>query len=401
MLFGLSFPSRPIHHRHPHRKQISFHLEPRHLESTQRLLPRLKTPSNLGIRQGISDFADVEAVLQNFEKQTANVQDREAVEAQRQYLGGDEKHTVLVKGLDFALLEQTKARLESNPEMDDALEEAFVSSAGHTKAEKAKKRTREDIVRELKEKRGEKSIASAQSTPADPSVVEDSLIRAKQMGKFRPIGAPADETKGKSKEGGEKRKKKKRKLAAETPSTNVAAEQSLNTSEKRTATSFEEAQVTKSAEIVASIGPGNDSTPAQVPVLPPPEPDEDLDIFADVGEYEGLHLSDDDDEGEEVEKKRKIPVAPDAITKKPGNWFGDASEPEVTPEPPAPPGVPSSSTQREAEEPPSEENQSARLAPLVSSTLPSIRDMLEMDKALEIAEKKKARKEKMKKKNQE
>ena len=35
------------------------------------------------------------------------------VEEQRRYLGGDADHTVLVKGLDFALLEQQKADYET------------------------------------------------------------------------------------------------------------------------------------------------------------------------------------------------------------------------------------------------------------------------------------------------
>lgn len=46
------------------------------------------------------------------------------VEAQRVHLGGDEEHSVLVKGLDFALLAKRKAELEREKldKMDDELE---------------------------------------------------------------------------------------------------------------------------------------------------------------------------------------------------------------------------------------------------------------------------------------
>ena len=58
---------------------------------------------------------------------------------------------MLVKGLDFALLEQTRARVaaETAATEDVSLEEAYMESVAQPK-----KRTREEILRELKSKRG-------------------------------------------------------------------------------------------------------------------------------------------------------------------------------------------------------------------------------------------------------
>ena len=56
--------------------------------------------------------------------------DKETLEEQRKYLGGDADHTVLVKGLDFALLEQNRAKVaaEQGVEDDDALEQVFLET---------------------------------------------------------------------------------------------------------------------------------------------------------------------------------------------------------------------------------------------------------------------------------
>ena len=77
------------------------------------------------------------------------------MEEQRKYLGGDADHTVLVKGLDFALLEQTKAKLAATDSVvdDEVLESAFLEGSSSAPSI-PRKRTREDILKELKEKRG-------------------------------------------------------------------------------------------------------------------------------------------------------------------------------------------------------------------------------------------------------
>ena len=95
------------------------------------------------------------------------------VEEQRKYLGGDSEHTVLVKGLDFALLEQTRARVaaEAAATEDVSLEEAYMESVAQPK-----KRTREEILRELKSKRG--SAPAAQSVGAPGAAAAASYRRS-------------------------------------------------------------------------------------------------------------------------------------------------------------------------------------------------------------------------------
>jgi uncharacterized FAD-dependent dehydrogenase len=72
------------------------------------------------------EFKNVTALMENFEKRKADAgADAEAIEAQRAHLGGDAEHSVLVKGLDFALLARRKAELERErlEKMDDEIED--------------------------------------------------------------------------------------------------------------------------------------------------------------------------------------------------------------------------------------------------------------------------------------
>ena len=88
---------------------------------------------------------------------------------------------MLVKGLDFALLEQNRARLaaSSAAEDDESLEQAFREVA----APAPRKRTREEIVQALKAKRaktsgaddasaGEAVGAAKPTQPVDPALEE-------------------------------------------------------------------------------------------------------------------------------------------------------------------------------------------------------------------------------------
>ncbi|KAH7926037.1 hypothetical protein BV22DRAFT_389638 [Leucogyrophana mollusca] len=167
---------------------------------------------------GGNDYAEVEAVLEDFEKRTAK-EDKDAVDEQRRYLGGDSEHSILVKGLDMALLEQNKARAVASTDDDETLEQAFIQVTSEPTV--SKKRTREDIIRELKEKRqigaGPQAATSVAKAPEDEARV---LEEAKKAGKFRPIGfkpiGSQKDAKGKKKRAKEgdkdgERKKKRRK----------------------------------------------------------------------------------------------------------------------------------------------------------------------------------------------
>lgn len=341
-------------------------------------------------------------MLEDFEKRTADIEDRETVrrlvsrtlalhltfeqiEKQRQYLGGDEDHTILVKGLDFALLEQNKAKLAASTAKD---EDEFLEAVFHeikTEPSVPKKRTREDIVRELKEKRASGSLDAPAATALDP------LEKAKVVGKFKPIGAPTtSKDKGKEKEDG-KRKKKKRK---------IVSDKSTNVEQDKTAAA-------SSTESLKPVQPEQSSSAPAAPVV-----DEDFDIFGDVEEYKGLEI-DDEGSGEDQEKpaKRKpitepstesLDAPPPPLPKK---WFNDLND-ESGPSVAGPSTLRSKSIEAQELEPPEKEGgeeiegpeEPVRLAPLASSTVPSIKDLLALDAQAEAAAKRKARKEKKKNK---
>lgn len=69
----------------------------------------------------------MEKLLEDFEARKANAtaEELDAIEKQRAYLGGDSEHSVLVKGLDYALLAARKAELarEEAEDVDEELEE--------------------------------------------------------------------------------------------------------------------------------------------------------------------------------------------------------------------------------------------------------------------------------------
>ncbi|KAK0438104.1 RED-like protein N-terminal region-domain-containing protein [Armillaria borealis] len=128
------------------------------------------------VPQPISHKVQVEAVLEDFNKRTVD-QGKDVVDAQRGYLGGDSEHTILVKGLDVALLEQNKVKAAASSVDDDTLEIAFLGEISESTV--PKKRTREDIVRELKSKR------SKTGDSQQPSATTDAPLPSS---KFKPIG---------------------------------------------------------------------------------------------------------------------------------------------------------------------------------------------------------------------
>ena len=307
---------------------------------------------------------------------------------QRRYLGGDSDHSILVKGLDFALFEQNKARLAStsSKQDDEALEEVFAQKVSTFSAPTSTKRSRADIIKELKEKRANEGG----SEPSKEEAVAEKPTDSSKFRpiKFKPIGTSADEKAKKKKKEGSEPKKKKRKVEPSTVETGGASLKGATTSSPLPAAS--------------TSAP---TRPIQTEIR-----EDDFDIFADAGEYKGVEVEsddDDDDKGPEASHKRppharpSVTSADDASALPRGGWFDDdAAEPEPEPEPEAPPQkapteqpAPAPDARVEAEEQPTQ------LAPLTSSAMPSIRDFLAMDEAVEKEEKRKARKEKRKGKN--
>ncbi|KAN0088401.1 RED-like protein N-terminal region domain containing protein [Tylopilus felleus] len=335
-----------------------------------------------------NDYADVEAVLDDFEKRVAH-EDKDAIEEKRKYLGGDSQHTILVKGLDMSLLEQNRARVAASTEDDEILEQAFTEATSKSETTESRKRTRKDIVRELKAKR-QNGDKSADQPSVEQSVDEGSALEvAKKAGKFRPIGfKPIGQTeekpqKRKVKEGKEGVKKKRIKVE----STSVQSGTNNRPTEETPELSHDQER-RDTAERSSSKAPRKTPEPEPAPL------DEDFDIFAGAGDYEAFP---DDEESEEEHHdmiETTVSATQEVVSTLPAvgtkGWFSE-SEPEVRQAsipPEKSPPIPETE----------EEPQEIRLRPLESSALPSIRDFLAMDEAVEKAEKRKARKEKKKKK---
>jgi IK cytokine len=311
----------------------------------------------------------------------------------------------------MALLEQNKARVAQEQMVDDdVLEQAYLEASSSTVV--PQKRTRQDIIKELKQKRsrpGEPDSSAAPESQTQASVTEKEkpLEDVKRQGKFKPIGfkpigAPEEGKKKKKakngesgKEGGERKKKKRKVENAEAEAPKAQAPTP--------------APITKEA---SSISRSQSTINA---VEPEPEPlGEEFDIFAGAGDYEGLEIDEEEDEGEpgppvKSASQEPIPAGP------PRKWI--ETEDDMPSKPPPSPHeaddskripLPSETRGRDADnhdvqieggevqENEDEEERPVRLEALESSNLPSIRDFLAMDEAALAAEKRKKRKEKKK-----
>lgn len=308
-------------------------------------------------------------------------------------------------GLDFALLEQQRAREETRDDLDDDLESAFHGNSvetpptGEPSTEtqtQGKKRTRAELLAELKQSREVHEGQGAKSSTKEAEI--EALERAKQAGKFKPMGsssfAPVEKKKKKKKKAiAEEGKPKETKVVCPpNPSEKMASPANTPSQESAIATSTKEVVATQDTEPKAKADIFVPSVPPvlsdQVPA-PPAEEIEDADPFADAGDYEPDY-GDDESDAENAPKDIPQPSAP--VGRR--NWFNDPEpEPErETTKPPTPPPNPPEET-----DPEPGPARSMRLEGLTSSALPSISDFLAMDKEEELREKKRARKEKKKK----
>jgi IK cytokine len=297
------------------------------------------------------------------------------VEVQRRYLGGDGEHSILVKGLDHSLLEQNKARAALSTEDDDALEEAFMEA---TSINVPKKRTREELLRDLKEQRARNTEKGPKAADEEARLLEE----AKQKGKFKPIGFKPV---GLASEG----KKKK---------------------EKRSVDDVERKNKKRKVEKLADKASSKDSSLMPPPPIPEAKPevpeieepiDDDFNIFADAGEYEGIGDDDDDDDDvPRVARETKERDEPSSSTA-PQRWIPSNETEPLRTKPSIPPPSDIStrsppSSHKVVSEDEAENEQSMRLVPLSSSAVPSIKDFLAMDQAAGSYDKKKKRKNKKK-----
>ena len=320
----------------------------------------------------------------------------------------------------MALLEQKKARTTlSSAEDDEILENTYMKASTVPK-----KRTRTDILNELKQKRSELGRTCDQVDSGNAAQSKDGgeiLEEAKKQGKFKPfgfkpIGNSGEREKRKKLKSGDgtakdgERKKKKHKVEAEPQEPQA---------ERKT-------ELPSTAEILIPMPTTSKANTGPEPE-PEPEPEslgDDFDIFAGAGEYEGIDLGNDDDE-EEGEVELELPTERgDTLlglvsTVGSKGWFVTEDDEIETTSIPSGPAIQLSTSQGSGSQIPSappggrprddrygdgqtgevsdeREQQPVRLQPLSSSALPSIRDFLAMDEAAEAAEKRRKRKEKKK-----
>ncbi|KAF9006118.1 hypothetical protein BDQ17DRAFT_1352780 [Cyathus striatus] len=277
----------------------------------------------------------------------------------------------------MALVQQYKAK-----------EVAFLEASKPTAA--PKKKTREDIVKELKAKRAHGKVPAADVAPSAEEEAQ-LLEEAKKQGKFKPIGwkpvgGSAESKKKKIKEDVKDGERKMKKRKVDKGATKVAPEK-IGTAEL--------------AKIPPPSSVARDSDKEQVTRAVEPETkslDEDFDIFADAGEYQGLDLGDDDEEGEEGELRKASDTNMDEEEPTvPHRWI--PTDDELIPVQPTSRSEPPVLHSPVAEAPEIEEGEEERpirLQPLASSAVPSIKDLLAMDQATAAWEKKKKKKDKKK-----
>lgn len=298
-----------------------------------------------------NEFADVEKLHREWRaKYDAAETDEEKreVEEQMAYLGGDAVHSILVRGLDYALLEQQKAKAEGRTllgNVDDDLEAAYAENV-----DEKGKRSKGEIVDALKRRR-------KVDTEGDERQAEEAQ-RTQAMSKFKPIGSTTsqqpsggDDNVIITKDGKRLRKKKKKdpaeSEAAKEPPGKDASTSSTTEKLRRDAStarakmdrliskqhgsskdSRKEGPSTKtsSASAPTSVAQSNEPEPsissddtkptnrgsaqpsddadtrpsttvtASTTAAPPSDDEEDEDIFADAGRWSGLANGDDDED---------------------------------------------------------------------------------------------------------
>ncbi|KAH7105826.1 hypothetical protein BKA62DRAFT_341386 [Auriculariales sp. MPI-PUGE-AT-0066] len=270
-----------------------------------------------------------------------------------------------VKGLDLEAIERARARV-TEEDVDDLLEQTYkskpdASSGPSTNVDPllgaSKKRTREEIVAALKNKRMKTDNSTEQETLAKPDAKPVVL-----SSKFKPIGAP----KAKAKTAAEVKLKKKKTNVAPVPE--IQASTSIQTTVPAPSTS--RTAPTPTASALAE---------------PEDDVDPDADLFAEAGDYDAFGDEDEDEDEGASGPSNPSRLSPPADVPAPAKWFkmDEDHEPAAVSRPPEASGhkkslatrsrsvsptadLPSSSRLVPAEEPP-EPQQLQRLEGLSSS----------------------------------
>lgn len=296
-------------------------------------------------KEEINEYSKVEVLRKDFERriqQEEDEEEREKLENQlKYYLGGDARHSGLVKGLDYTLLAQQKAKLRNgngsetgNDGMDDEekLEDAYSSSKG-AESEKLKYSGSKaapskfkpiggstgfksvDVEEEgapeyiwrngkrmRKKKKNKESVVAPDSIDANREASSSLSVPAKKSDEI--ITAKVnriDESRNNLKTNQQKKSEQER---AEMPPPPIvpslkAKELALNKMTER-----------EEEEMGSGTDDANNSD------------DDGADIFADAGRWNGLDEDDDDDDGETIsDEKIAVKAIPEVPPSGKRDWF--------------------------------------------------------------------------------
>ncbi|KAH7070898.1 hypothetical protein BKA62DRAFT_734615 [Auriculariales sp. MPI-PUGE-AT-0066] len=327
------------------------------------------------------------AITTNARPASSKIKKKEAAPAPTSSFVPDPTIGPPVKGLDLEAIERARARV-TEEDVDDLLEQTYkskpdASSGPSTNVDPllgaSKKRTREEIVAALKNKRMKTDNSTEQETLAKPDAKPVVL-----SSKFKPIGAP----KAKAKTAAEVKLKKKTNVA---PVPEIQASTSIQTTVPAPSTS--RTAPTPTASALAE---------------PEDDVDPDADLFAEAGDYDAFGDEDEDEDEGASGPSNPRRLSPPADVPAPAKWFkmDEDHEPAAVSRPPEASGhkkslatrsrsvsptadLPSSSRLVPAEEPP-EPQQLQRLEGLSSSW--SVQDVLSHNTYLEKEDKRLARK---------
>ena len=288
---------------------------------------------------------------------------------------------MLVKGLDMALLERMKHKQANESdqtleEMEDELDQALLEKASGKG--KAKQRTRDEMIAEMKASRGSGAAVPGETVKDEKDVKKDS--------RFKPIAKDGWKAVGATPAAGEKKLRKKKKVKV--------AEPAVSTSSTIPAASTS----TAAPPPTTAPTPLTEPVPRPLPLLQPTVDlsDDEFDIFGDAGDYKGLDTDSDDSDAEKKPKKEETSVppppartAPDAGKRK---YFDDEEEDvSLTTAPSAVTNLASTAAAAEAaggekrkrevgSDGEEQEERPMKLQPLSGSRI-SARELLEMDDA--------------------
>ncbi|GAA5829914.1 hypothetical protein JCM3766R1_006700 [Sporobolomyces carnicolor] len=384
-----------------------------------------------------SDFANAEKLLEEFEARQQSERERHDerdrgtmdLDEQRKYLGGDAEHSILVKGLDLALLERRKLELARQDEsesldveqlldrqLDAAAEPDTVTPSRPLDKGKSKAKSRDDLLRELKASRA--GVPPASTTLAlEPAAT----TTATGLGRgWKKLGQAESRGSEDVKPAAKKLRKKRKVVAVDDPVVASAPDPSGSNPSSLAIQDPVETTDAREGSRAADAAEGGQGFGS------------DDDIFGDAGSYKGFDTDSDDDaakkpgrdvKGKEPEQRQPQPQpsrdATGALDERTGagakrKYFDDDDDDEerdgsaITTAPSAVTKLASqvraaastaaSGTSRDGiEQEGSDDDEPevttvTKLQPLSGARGPSVRELLEMDKAAEEEEKRKAKK---------